>query len=101
VIITDKSGKVLASDALLNGKTPQIPEGVLAYTQKNGTDRITWEPADNVRLATVVSSYDNGFIIAGQSLKEPESRINTYTLIAVIAWVGVICFSTLILVIFP
>jgi hypothetical protein len=101
VIITDKTGKVLASDALLNGKTPQIPKGVLAYTQKNGIDRITWEPADNVRLATVVSSYDKGFIIAGQSLKEPESRINTYTLIAIIAWIGVICFSTLILVIFP
>ncbi|HET6863941.1 MAG TPA: hypothetical protein VFH37_01960 [Candidatus Saccharimonadales bacterium] len=96
VIITDNSKHVLASSASLDGQTPLPPSGVFSFTAQQGTDHFTWQPENGVRLATRVENYtngsDKGFIIAGQSLKPYEDRINTYTwlagagLLATAAW---------------
>jgi hypothetical protein len=48
--------------------------GVLDYVRKNGQDRVTWQPAPGVRMATVVVPYKNGFVMAGRSLTEVEKR---------------------------
>lgn len=102
VIITDSTRHILASSTMLSGKTPLPPSGVFEYTKTHGTDHFTWEPAPGVRLATRVLSYSSslggGFIIAGQSLKQTEDRINTYTALAVAAWVAVVGWVSLILI---
>lgn len=103
VIVTDASQHILASSTSLNGKTPLPPRGVFEYTKVHGTDHFTWEPAPNVRLATRVLSYSSnpsgGFIIAGQSLRTTENRIDVYTALAAAAWIAVVgwTFLTLIL----
>lgn len=74
VIVFDQSGKVLASSATLHGTVPAYPMGVLDYVRKNGQDRVTWQPAPSVRMATVVVPYKNGFVMAGRSLTEVEKR---------------------------
>ncbi len=101
VIVTDNSHGVLASSASLDGQTPLPPEGVFAYTAAHGTDRISWQPKDDVRLATVLSSYkstqNSGFILAGQSLKLYEERVDIYGVLALAAWAAMFGWATLIL----
>lgn len=100
-IITDNSKHVLASSATLDGQTPLPPNGVFSFTTAHGSDRFTWEPQTGVRLATRVIGYGNnpnsGFIITGQSLKQYEDRISTYTYIALAAWLAVLAWSYLLL----
>ena len=77
LIIFDDSGKVVASNALLDGSTPQLPNGVLDNVRKNGEDRITWQPESGVRIAAVIvpaSGTSAGFVLAGRSLREVELR---------------------------
>jgi hypothetical protein len=101
VIITDNSKHVLASSAILGDKTPLPPSGVFSFTVEHGTDHFTWQPETGVRLATRVDSYtngaDRGFIIAGQSLKPFEDRIDTYTWLAAAGWLATVAWSYLLL----
>jgi hypothetical protein len=75
IIVFDNSGNVLGSSAQLHGMTPSYPLGVLDYTRQNGEDRVTWQPENGVRMATVVVRYNQGFVMAGRSLREIEIRI--------------------------
>jgi hypothetical protein len=67
----------------------------------HGTDHFTWQPEAGVRLATRVITYgkspSDGFIITGQSLRQYEERISTYTYIALAAWLAVLAWSYLLL----
>jgi hypothetical protein len=76
MIVFDDSGKVLAGSATLHGSVPAYPSGVLDYTRQKGEDRVTWQPENGVRMATVVVKYDQGFVLAGRSLRETEARID-------------------------
>jgi len=100
-IITDSSKHVLASSATLDGQTPLPPNGVFSFTNTHGSDHFTWQPQSGVRLATRVIGYgknpNDGFIITGQSLKQYEDRIATYTYIALAAWLAVLAWSYLLL----
>lgn len=100
-IVTDNSKHVIASSAVLNGMTPLPPNGVFSFTTTHGTDHFTWQPQSGVRLATRVETYgkspDDGFIITGQSLKPYENRITTYTALAAAAWLAVLAWSYLLL----
>lgn len=102
VIVTDDTEHVVASSATLYGQTPLPPRGVFTFTQQHGTDHFTWEPAPGVRLATRVVKYtsgtDSGYIITGQSLKPFEDRIATYTWIAGAAWLAVVAWTYLLLI---
>lgn len=101
MIITDSSQHILASSAVLDGKTPLPPKGVFDYTSAHGTDHFTWEPVGNVRMATRVTAYgqppNNGFIITGQSLQPFEDRIETYGWIALAAWLAAVAWSYLMI----
>ena len=101
MIVTDNSKHVIASSAVLDDKTPLPPNGVFEYTAQRGSDHFTWEPEGGVRLATRVIKYgkapDDGFIITGQSLKPFEDRISTYTALALAAWLAVLAWSFLLL----
>ena len=77
MIVYDDAGNVLASSAVLNGVTPDLPAGVLDYTRANAEDRVTWQPERGVRIAAVVVRYEgtqSGFVLAGRSLREVEVR---------------------------
>ncbi len=101
VIVADSSQHVLASSANLDGQTPLPPSGTFAYTAAHGTDHFTWQPASGVRLATRMLTYgqdpNSGFVIAGQSLAQAESRIQIYTALAVAAWFAVLIWCYLLL----
>ena len=89
LITFDGSGKMLASDATLNGQSPVPPAGVFAYAKKHGLDKISWQPAKGVRIAAVVAYYGGsreGYALSGRSLAEVENRIGSLQTLSFWAW---------------
>jgi hypothetical protein len=87
LIIYDASEKELASSALLDGQTPVLPNGVLDSTKQLGENRISWQPREGVRIATVIVSNENGFVLAGRNMREVEQREAQVSTFAGITWV--------------
>lgn len=85
VIIYDKTGKVLASSAQLDDKTPELPKGVLDHATPQ--NQVTWQPSDTVRIAAVIQSNNNGYVLAGRSLREVEAREGNILILASLGWV--------------
>lgn len=85
LIVYNADGRVSASGASLAGQVPQLPDGVLQSARSAGSrgDRITWQPAAGVRIATVAVPYREGYVVAGRSLAEVERQIDNQTLLAV------------------
>lgn len=86
LIVYDAKGTVLASSVTLDGQTPGLPDGVLDSAKQMGEDRITWQPRDGVRIAAVIVPYQNGFVLAGRSLREVEARVDQLTTFTGLAW---------------
>ena len=72
VDIYDMNGNPMAGSGLLNGLLPDYPKGALDSAKQNGEDRVTWQPNANVRIASVVVPYKNGFVMAGRNMREVE-----------------------------
>jgi hypothetical protein len=98
MMIFDASGKVLASSVTLHGTVPAYPAGVLDYVQKNGQDRVTWQPEADVRMATVVVPYMDGFVMSGRSLTEVEKRESQVKSLCGLAVLGIWVTTLLIIV---
>jgi hypothetical protein len=93
VVIADSQGQAITSSALLNGKTPMPPLGVLESALHRGENRVTWQPEPGVRSAIVVKPYSslaaNGYVIVGRSLREVEKREAQLTAIAFLFWAAI------------
>ncbi len=87
LVVFDSLGKPVASSGLLNGEFPQLPDGVLEYARQNGSNRVTWQPEDKVRIATVIVPYSDGFVLAGRNMREVEARESQTASFARITWV--------------
>jgi len=102
VIVYDDAGMVLASTGLLHGEIPTLPDGVLDYTRQHEENRITWQPESSVRIAAVIVRYEGdspGFVLAGRSLREVESRDTQMLTLSVLA-TGLTLAATLALTAF-
>jgi hypothetical protein len=91
MIVYDASGQVTASSAQLFGSTPDLPPGVFDSVRTGGEDRLTWQPQEGVRVAAAVTQFGGtspGFVLAGRSLREVESREDRLTLMVGLAWLA-------------
>lgn len=92
-IIYDESGKILASSVVLDGKPPVAPKAALNMAKNLPDNRITWEPKKGVKVAAVIKHFGGpkpGYILAGRSLREVESRIRILTNQFVIAEISLV-----------
>jgi hypothetical protein len=89
MILDDRGGPVAAS-AGFAGVPHSIPAGVVDATRLSGEDRITWQPAPGLRLATVVvrRAGAHGFVLAARSLGEFEARTAQWGLSVLLAWLA-------------
>jgi hypothetical protein len=90
IIIFDANGKIIGSSAVLDGKAPTLPPGVLDKTKSNGETRFTWQPRTGVRSAVVIDYFKgptNGYVMVGRSLREIENREDNTQLIVFLAWI--------------
>ena len=74
IIISDKAGMPVATSTYISGTVVQVPIGVLQHSQNHAYHAITWQPQENVRLASVSTSANNYYVTAVRSLKEVEKR---------------------------
>ncbi len=96
VVVFDDSGKAIASSGFLRNQLPALPTGVFEYVRQHGENRLTWQPEPGVRSATVVTRYtgaQSGFVMAGRSLREVESRDSNLQLLIGLGWLGTLCVS--------
>jgi hypothetical protein len=101
LIIFDSAGQPIASSAKLDDKTPTIPKGAFDYTKKHGQDRITWQPKAGIRQAVIIVHYEgqnSGFVLAGRSMREIETREGQLLSISIICWL-IALFSTLVIIV--
>ncbi len=79
-LICNADAAVVAGSGMLNGKYPASPVGSLTFALHEGENRISWQPETGERMATVILPYSyngaKGYIIAGRSLNEAETRIH-------------------------
>lgn len=93
LVVFDREGRVVASSATLDGATPTLPTGVLDATRQGGENRRTWEPRPGVRIASVITAVNGGaggYVLAGRSLREVESRIDLLGLQVGLAWLALV-----------
>ncbi len=89
LIIYDSTGSPQSSNATLRGEILTIPLGALEYAKAKGENRVTWQPAPNVRIASVIvpfSGGDGGYVLAGRSLREVEYRVSRLTKMLGLGW---------------
>jgi hypothetical protein len=101
VAVFNDSGGMLATSGLLHGKPPQPPAGVLDFSRQHGEDRVTWQPENGVRMATVTVHFDGvhpGFVLAGRSLRMVEERADNLLKIAALACAVLLAASLVIIV---
>lgn len=99
LIIYDLNGNVTASSVVLDGQTPELPDGVLDSTKKLGENRVTWQPKDSVRIAAVIVPYKDGFVLAGRNMREVEAREDQLTFFVGFTWILAL-FATLVVIAF-
>jgi hypothetical protein len=86
VVVEDAQGAASAGSGFLKGSLVSLPTGVLASAARTGADDVTWEPAPELRFATVTLRVGDQFVSAGQSLKPSESRDGTFQLLIGVGW---------------
>ena len=74
IVVYDNDGNPVASSGLLDGQMPGYPNGALVSAKGGRENRVTWQPNTNVRIASVVVPYNNGYVVAGRNLREVEKR---------------------------
>jgi hypothetical protein len=70
--------------------TPVVPPpGVFAYARAHSINKLTWQPVDGVRVATVIiyEPQTKTYLVAGRDLRDYESRIERLGLMIAVGWV--------------
>lgn len=74
VIIYDKQGKAVGGSGYLDSKLAVAPKGMLQHAKTNRNNIVTWQPKDNVRIASVTVATKDYYVLGGQSLKSTEEH---------------------------
>jgi hypothetical protein len=93
VVVYDKKSNPVAGTGYLDGVRPKVPVGVLKAADNHSDNRVTWQPKDGVRIASVSVAAKNYYVLAGRSLREVESREQKIFQIAVSGWVAALLIT--------
>jgi len=102
VMIYNNARILIASSASLKENYPAIATGTLDYAEKNNGNKVTWQPQQEVRNATVIlhctKDGQGYFILAGRSLREIENREH-FVLLQTFAGMMLTLFATFVMVV--
>jgi len=93
VIIFDSNHTVIAATASLDGGPPAPPRGVLDAARPGAPSAVTWQPRPGIRIATVTTAWNGGFVLAGRSLRRVEQQEWNAELLAGAAWLAMLAVS--------
>lgn len=88
LVVYDTTGKPVASSGVLDGHAPNYPMGALEAAKQSGENRVTWQPREGVRIASVVVPFNQGYMMAGRNMREVEAREAQTETIAAASWVA-------------
>jgi hypothetical protein len=77
--IYDSHQKLVAGNGYLHNIQPIIPDGVTTATRYKSYNAVTWQPAPDIRIASVSVQADGFYVVSGRNMKEVEQR-ETHTL---------------------
>lgn len=78
--------KVIGSSQQLGGRTLTLPTGVLDISRSKGESRVTWQPTNELRFASITDFVPTfGYVSVSQSLREVEDRATRSAWIAILA----------------
>lgn len=86
VIIYDQKGNPVGGTGYLDGSRAKVPIGVLKAADNVSDNRVTWQPKDGVRIASVSVKSKDYYVLAGRSLREVEAREQKLLQIALSGW---------------
>lgn len=90
LIIYDTEGNPIAGNGYLHDQLVNVPLGVFENAKAWGENRRTLEPVSGVRIASVVVPFvgreANGYVLAGRTMREIESRIADVGIKIFFAW---------------
>ena len=99
IMIYDDSGHLISTNATIDGVLTPIPSGVFDFVRKERQDRITWQPREGVRIASITTRYSgaqSGFVLVGRNMREIEERESKLTLQVELAWLAALATTLLI-----
>lgn len=97
VMVFDADKQLAGSSAGLDDQVPTPPTSVFDAADGVEDYRFTWEPKEGVRIAAIMSKIgDKGYVLAGRSLQEIESRESALRQILIIGWAVCILLSSLL-----
>lgn len=86
VVVYDQTGSAVASSGQLDGAMPTPPKGVLDAAEVGAPNRVTWQPRQGLRIATVAVRWSGGTVMAGRSLREEERLDSQAFLLVAAGW---------------
>jgi hypothetical protein len=90
VVIFDSNHTVIAATASLDGGPPVPPRGVLDAARPGAPSAVTWQPRAGIRIAAVTAAWNDGFVLAGRSLRRVEQQEWNAELLAGAAWLAML-----------
>lgn len=96
VMVCDNNKHLIATSGLMGSTMPSYPSEVLGYVNQKGEDRVTWQPQQGLRFASVAIKYNGGYVVAACSLKEPEKLIDTVGRLVLVSWIACAVLSAII-----
>ncbi|MBS1523376.1 MAG: hypothetical protein JST50_20415 [Bacteroidetes bacterium] len=88
VLIYDTNGSEIGNNITLDGKIPEMPDGVLNKTRSNGINTVTWQPRAGLRQAIVMMATHKGYVVvASRSLQTTEDHIATLGSQVLFGWI--------------
>lgn len=86
LVVYDQTGTPVASSGNLDGAMPTPPKGVLDAAEVGAPNRVTWQPRQGLRIATVTVRWSGGTVLAGRSLREAERLDSQVFLLVAAGW---------------
>jgi hypothetical protein len=89
LMVFGTNGSVIASSGTIDDQPFVPPTGILQAALATGEHRVTWQPREDIRLATVIRSFSgerDGFVLAARSLRAADERLADILTIILIGW---------------
>lgn len=93
IIIYDNNKNLVSASATISGAQPNYPTDILKNVSTTKQSRVTWQPKEGLRYATVALKSGSGYVVTGESLTQTEDIISNLGKLVLLSWLSFAVFS--------